>query len=69
MVSFNGEVGMVFWIIAAVVVAALAALAWWSSGRQRRGLDPNRLRRSKGISESDVGMRAGRPTGGGFRRF
>ena len=57
---------MIVWILVAVAVVAVAALVWGSSGRARRGLDPGRLRRSRAISESGVGMKAGRPTGTGF---
>ncbi|MBZ5736841.1 hypothetical protein [Nocardioides mangrovi] len=55
-----------FWIIAAAVLVVGFALAWWSSGRQRKGLDADGVRRSRGKSEGDVAMKAGRPTGGGF---
>ena len=54
------------WIVVAVVVVAVAALVWWTSGRQRRGMDIEGVRRSRGISEGDAAMKAGRPTGGKF---
>ncbi len=57
---------MVVWIIVGVVVVAVAALVWWSSGRARQGPDHERLRTSRGVSESDVSLKAGRPTGGQF---
>jgi hypothetical protein len=57
---------MMFWIIAAAVVVVGFALAWWTSGRTRRGLDADGVRRSRGISEGDAAMKAGRPTGGPF---
>jgi hypothetical protein len=31
-----------FWVIAAVVIVVLFALAWWSSGRARPGRDIQR---------------------------
>lgn len=57
---------MIVWIIVGVVVVAIAALVWWTSGRARRGPDQERLRSSRGISEGDAAMKAGRPTGGQF---
>ena len=32
-----------FWWIALVAVVVLGALAWWSSGRKRNGVDDARL--------------------------
>lgn len=50
-----------FWIIAAVVVVALAALAWSSSGRQQHGVDADRARKSMARSQSDAITKSGRP--------
>jgi len=36
-----------FWLIAGVVVVVLGALAWWSSGRQRRGVNDDGVRRTR----------------------
>ena len=49
------------WLVAAVVVVALGALVWWSSGRSR----PDLRRRS---IETDIGINQGRTGmhGGGF---
>ena len=52
------------WIIVAAVVVVLAALAWWSSGRARRGLDPDGVRKLRSKSQSDVGMQSGSPSEG-----
>jgi len=57
---------MVVWITVAVVVVALAALVWWTSGRAKSQFDQERLRASRGVSEGDAAMKAGRPTGGQF---
>jgi hypothetical protein len=36
---------MTFWIVSAVVVVVLGALAWWTSGRSNGGaIDPRRAR-------------------------
>ncbi len=40
-----------FWLIVLVVVVVLGALAWWSSGRQRKGVDPAGVRRTRIINE------------------
>jgi hypothetical protein len=34
---------MMFWLIAAAILVAVAALAWWSSGRQRRGINESAI--------------------------
>lgn len=52
------------WLVAVAVVVVLAALAWWSSGRARRGMDQRQLRWVRSTSQSDVGMRSGRPSEG-----
>lgn len=56
---------MLTWIIVAVVVVAVGALVWWSSGRKPR-YDVEGVRRGRGKAEGDIGMQAGRPTGGQF---
>lgn len=43
---------MIWWIVAGVVVVALVALAWWSSGR-RPGVIPAKHRTS-GTGPSDA---------------
>jgi uncharacterized membrane protein YqiK len=45
---------MTFWIVAAVVVVVLGALAWWTSGRStRKAFDPHRsLVQSEGYQRS-----------------
>lgn len=40
-----------FWWIAVVVVVVLFALAWWSSGRQRRGVNEASVQRIRKINE------------------
>ena len=44
---------MFWWIVLAVVVVGFA-LAWWSSGRARRGVDSAEASRSRGKSEGDL---------------
>lgn len=52
---------MIFWLVAAGVVAVLLAVSWWSSGRtRRRGVDSDGLRLARKKSQSEVGMRSGR---------
>ena len=46
---------MFWWIVLAVAVV-LFALAWWSSGRTRRGVDADALRRSHGKMQGEVGQ-------------
>lgn len=41
---------MFWWIVLAVVVV-LGALAWWSSGRQRRGVDVAKFEHTRKINE------------------
>ncbi len=47
-----------FWIIAAVVVIALVALAWWASGRARTpvgsGLSDADRKSAPGVAEHQV---------------
>ena len=47
-----------YWIIAAVVVIALVALAWWASGHNRTpagaGLSENDRRSAPGVAEHQV---------------
>ena len=45
------EEGRMYWLIALVVVLVLGALAWWSSGRQRKGVDSGAFQRSRKIEE------------------
>jgi Flp pilus assembly protein TadB len=53
---------MLFWLIVLGVIVVLAALAWWTSGRTRRGgVDSDKMRRSTLDSQNDVSIRAGRP--------
>ncbi len=40
-----------FWLIVLVVVVVLGALAWWSSGRQRKGVDTAGVQRARTINE------------------
>jgi len=40
-----------FWWIALVVVVVLGALAWWSSGRQRQGVDDASVKHTRKINE------------------
>jgi hypothetical protein len=46
----------VFWWIVLAVAVVLFALAWWSSGRTRRGVDADALRRSHGKMQGEVGQ-------------
>jgi hypothetical protein len=50
------------WLIAAVVVAALSALVWWSSGRSKPDLRRRSIEAEIGINQGRAGMQ-----GGGFR--
>lgn len=43
--------GRMFWLIVLVVVVVLGALAWWSSGRQRKGVDSRAVQRARKINE------------------
>ena len=46
-----------FWIVAAAVVLALAALAWWSSGRTRTmrpGMSNDDVKSQRGVAEHQV---------------
>ncbi|MBZ5736842.1 hypothetical protein [Nocardioides mangrovi] len=55
-----------FWIIAAVVLVVGFALAWWSSGRQRRhAVDSERARMGIGRSQADALTESNRPAGQG----
>lgn len=56
-----------FWIIAAVVVVALAALAWWSSGRSKPGVDAGEMHRRIGRSQGEDTRSAGKGTGTNFQ--
>ena len=40
-----------FWLIVLMIVVSLGAVAWWSSGRQRRGVNDDSVRRTR---EADV---------------
>ena len=40
-----------FWWIVLVVVVILGALAWWSSGRQRSGVNSASVQRTRAIDE------------------
>ena len=40
-----------FWLVVLVVVVVLGAFAWWSSGRQRKGVDSSAVQRSRKIDE------------------
>jgi hypothetical protein len=40
-----------FWWIVLVVAVVLGALAWWSSGHQRNGVDPAAVQRIRRIDE------------------
>jgi hypothetical protein len=57
---------MMFWIISAAVVIVLAALAWWSSGRKRAGLDAQTIHTRIGKGQGDDTRRAGKGTGTNF---
>jgi hypothetical protein len=41
----------VFWLIALVVLVVFGVVAWWSDGRQRRGVDSKSLNRTRKINE------------------
>ncbi|MEP9361968.1 hypothetical protein ABLE68_03310 [Nocardioides sp. CN2-186] len=43
-----------FWLIAAAVLVVLFALAWWTSGRTRRGVDAGSLRRNRGAIDGNI---------------
>jgi hypothetical protein len=43
-----------FWLIAAAVALVLFALAWWSSGRTRKGVNADALRRGRGALDGNV---------------
>ena len=45
---------MFWWIVLAVAVV-LFMLAWWSSGRTRRGVDADAARRSQERTQGEVG--------------
>jgi hypothetical protein len=51
-----------FWWIVLIVVVVGSALAWWSSGRQRNGVDDARVQRLRKINE---GRGSGFDGGGG----
>jgi len=51
--------GRMFWWIVLVVVVLLGALAWWSSGRQRSGVNDAGVRQTRKIDEG----RSSRPGG------
>jgi hypothetical protein len=61
------------WLIAAVVVVALSALVWWSSGRAKPDLRRRSIETDIGINQGRAGMQGGgfdktggtSPTGGG----
>jgi hypothetical protein len=51
-----------FWLIVLAVVVVLAAVSWWSSGRQRRGIndaDVQKLRKKSDGSTGNYGGTAG----------
>jgi hypothetical protein len=54
-----------FWIIAAVVVLVGFALAWWSSGRQRHGVDADKARMGIAKSQGEALRESNRPAGQG----
>jgi hypothetical protein len=56
---------MIWWIVAGVVVVALVALAWWSSGRKPGVIPAKRGTSGTGASEAhEAGGIAGRRAGG-----
>ena len=46
-----------FWLIVLVVVVVLGAVAWWSSGHQRRGVNYDSVRRTR-EADGDRGDRS-----------
>ena len=40
-----------FWWIVLIMAVVLGALAWWSSGRHRNGVDPAAVQRARKIDE------------------
>ena len=57
---------MMFWTIAAVVLVALFALAWWSSGRSKTGLVDRQRSIDKGTTSARAeSWRNSNHTGGG----
>ncbi len=52
-----------FWLIVVAVVVVLGALAWWSSGRQRAGVEGGTVQRNRKIAEGRGGEYGG---GGGL---
>jgi hypothetical protein len=43
-----------FWLMVLAAVVVGFAVAWWSSGRVRRGVDADLMRRSKAQSEGET---------------
>ena len=43
-----------FWLMLLAIAVVAFALAWWSSGRARRGVDATKMRRSKARSEGET---------------
>ncbi|MBZ5737584.1 hypothetical protein [Nocardioides mangrovi] len=43
-----------FWLVAGAVALVLFALAWWTSGRARKGVDGNSLRRNRGAIDGNI---------------
>lgn len=53
-----------FWWIVLVVLVVLVTLAWWSSGRQKDGVDHGEVHRTRGISEGRGSEYGGGGVGG-----
>lgn len=54
------------WLIAGIVVVALGALVWWTSGRARPDLRRNSIDAEIGKNQGQAGMHGGGfPRGGG----
>ena len=51
------------WLIVAVVAVALFALAWWTSGRSRRGVDPHGVDRVRAEGNRQAGLYDNNPGG------
>ena len=49
-----------FWVIVLVVLVVVGALAWWSSGSRRNGVDSASVQRARKLNEGRGG-----PYGGG----
>jgi hypothetical protein len=53
------------WLIIAVVVLVLIAIAWWTSGRARRGVDPRGVDRVRSEGNRQAGNYDNPGSGGG----